>query len=186
MVLIALIHIDGAIHVRQEPLGIIAQRTTLIQLVVHAVRLDISLVVHVEAILVAKLIEASVLRIVAKAHGIEVIALHQLKVLSHQLFADIMPSLWIMLVDIDALKLDWLPVEEQYRVRLAIGRFLIKLLHLDATETNTEGNDLQGFASLLLHTHQELVEVGVLRTPSGHTRNTSLERSGLWARGTHP
>ena len=105
-------------------------------------RLDICLIIDVKTILVAQLIELPILRIVAEAHRIEVVAFHQLEVFAHQLLGDVVPRLWVMLVDIHTFELDGLSVEEQDGVRLAVPCDLVDRFDLQPTETYTGRYDL--------------------------------------------
>ena len=148
-------------------------------------RLDVCLVIDIETILITQLIELPVLRIVAKTNRIEVITLHQLEVLAHQLLGDVVTRLRVMLVDIDTLELDRLSVEEQNRVGLTVPCKLVDRLDLQPTETNPGRNDLQGL-SLLFHTHQQLIEVRMLSTPFRHIREVSSKRCLLRRSGAYP
>ncbi len=167
VVLVALEHVARAVHVGGQPLGIVAQRAAAAQVVVHAVRLDVGLVVDVDAVLVAQLVEAAVLRVVAQTHGVEVVALHQLEVAAHELLVDVVARALVVLVHVHALELHGLSVDQQHAVGFAVLRALLQLGHLDAAEAHVVGDHLRG-AVALLERQQHAVEVGRLGAPRRH------------------
>ena len=59
---------------------------------------------HVKAVLFAQLVEENVVGVVAEAHGIEVVALEQQDVLHHDLLALHFPAPGVVLVAVDALR----------------------------------------------------------------------------------
>ena len=141
IVFVPLVHILGTVEMRTEPFGVVAQGATLFQIIIHAVRFDIRLVIDIQAVFVAEGIELAVLRIMGEADSIDIIPLHRLEILAHQFFRNVMPRLGIMLVDIHALELNRLAIEKQHVVRATVGILLLSRCHLDATETDVEGND---------------------------------------------
>ena len=51
-ILVAFVHVDGSIRMREKPFGVIAERTSFAQVVIHSVRFDVGLVVHVKSVFV--------------------------------------------------------------------------------------------------------------------------------------
>ena len=76
-------------------------------------RFQICLVDHIKAQFIAQVIELRRIGIVRRAHGVQVQALHQLKVAAHGLVGAIKPDFWIMIVAVHALQLDPAAVEPQ-------------------------------------------------------------------------
>ena len=111
-----------------------------------------------------------------EADGIDVVPLHRLEILAHQFFGNVMSRLGIMLVDIHALELDRLAIEEQHVIRPAMSIFLFGRCHLDAAETDVEGNDFD-CPLAVLHGQQEFVQIRCFRAPLGYIREHRLEGS---------
>jgi hypothetical protein len=101
--------------------GVVAQRG------LPAVRLDVRLVDHVEAQLVAQVGEVLVVRGVGGAHRVQVVGLHEAQVGAGELARDGPAPLGIMLVVVDPVEHDRLAVDEQR----AVG-------HLDRPEPGPE------------------------------------------------
>ena len=106
MVLITLDHSLNTVVMCSKPLltprwviviiGIILAHTT-------AVNLDVSLVNEQNTILIAEVVPLRRLRIVARAHSIDVELLHQRQILQHQLTVDDVTRSWIMLVNVNTI-----------------------------------------------------------------------------------
>ena len=139
-----------------QPFGVVAQRSTLAQVVEHAVRLDVGLIIYIQTVFVAQFIETAVLRIVAQAHRVDVVTLHQLEVFPHQLLGYVVSRSLVVLVDVHSLEFQRLSVDEQHGIGLAVLGQLVNLLDFDATEPNVEGNDF-GHLSVFLDRHQQFV-----------------------------
>ena len=172
MVLIALKHIHSAIFVLTEPLGIITKGG--IEVVVHGVALDICLVVYIYAIFVAEFVESAILRIVAGAHGIDVVEFHQFEVLAHQLFGHIVAGGGIMLVYVHALEFYGLAVDEQCCHGAAAWRFLVEGLDFDAAEAHVLWHIFAHLA-VLFYAHHQFIEVRRFRRPGLHFGQLGFE-----------
>ena len=110
MVLVALDHVRDAL----DPLVAIARVAA--ELVVVRVRLDVRLVDDVQAEPVAELEPVRVVRIVRRAHGVDVELLHQPHVPLHQLARDRAAARVVVLVPVDAGDQHGLAVDEQLAV----------------------------------------------------------------------
>ena len=78
--------------------------------VAASVRLEVRLVHEVEAVLVRKVIPARIVRVVAQAHAVYVVALHELDVLDHPLVRNCVAMVRVHLVAVHALEQDRLSV----------------------------------------------------------------------------
>ena len=121
--------------------------------VVEAVALLVSLCTNVQTILVAKVVEFGVVRIVACAHGVDVELLHKLDVLKHTLARHHVAAVGVYLVAVGALDVYRLAVYKQLRV-----------LNLYLAETRAHRNSLYILVALL-HRNHHLVEVRSLGSP---------------------
>ena len=174
VVLVALVHVDGTVHVGGEPLGVVAEGSALAQVVVHAVRLDIGLIVDVQSVLVAELVETAALGIMGQTDGIDVVLLHQLQVTADQVLGDIVAGKGIVLVGIDALELDGLAVDVEEHVGTALGRELSGGLDLELSEAHVIGHGLHRL-SVSIDGHGQPVQVRMLGRPGPDVRDTALE-----------
>ena len=127
MVLVALDHVPDAFDERVRVAGVAAD------VVVEGVRLDVRLVDHVEAVAVAEVEPVRVVRVVRRAHGVDVELLHQPRVGLHQLAADRTSARVVVIVAVDAADLHRLAVHEQPAVA-----------NLDAAEADAAGDALAG------------------------------------------
>ena len=94
---------DHALHAAQmgvQPIWIVAERA--VQIVPHAVRFDVGLVIHVQAVFVAQVVPVGVVGVVRRPHGVDVVGLHQSDVLEHGLARHHVPCFEVMLVAVDA------------------------------------------------------------------------------------
>ena len=105
MVLVALHGAAHAVDERVLPARVVARVAAPAE---HeeAVRLEVALVDHVEPELVAQLEEARVRRVVARAHRVDVVRLHQQHVAPHHLLRDRAAVVGIELVAVDAAEED--------------------------------------------------------------------------------
>ena len=94
---------------------------------------------HIKTIFVAEVIPHGVIGIVAGTHSVDVQAFHNLNVLNHTLAADHISAIGIHLVAVGSLDEYRLTIHQQLRI-----------LDFHAAETNLLGDDLDGFALLLL------------------------------------
>ena len=154
MILVPLIHIQRAVYMGVHKQRIVSQRAAYAQIVAHSVALDIGFVYDVEAIPVAQLIETFLLRVVAGADGVYVVLLPKLEVFQHELFGNVMPGVFIMLVIVDAFHEDRSAVYHQLLV-----------LYLYGTETDFAAGGLDNIAVDMLQADNERVEVGRLGCP---------------------
>ena len=157
MVLVALDHADGAVHVGVGPVRVLGQGLLA---VAHAVALDVGLVDQVEAVAVAQVIPGRLVRIMAGAHGVDVVLLHHQDVLDHALDRDRLAAVGIDLVAVDALEEDALAVDEQVAVP-----------DLDLAEADVDRDDLQDRSARVLEREEQLVEVRRLGRPLERIRD---------------
>ncbi|CCZ47450.1 putative uncharacterized protein [Bacteroides sp. CAG:661] len=156
IVFVALIHILRTVEVGLQPFGVVAQRSPLAQVVEHAVRLDVGLIIYIQAVFIAQFIETAVLRIVSQTNRIDVVAFHQLEVFPHQLLGYVVSRSLVVLMDVHTLEFQRLSIDEQHGIGLSVLGQLVNLLDFDATEPNVEGNDF-GHLSVFLDRHQQFV-----------------------------
>ncbi len=120
----------------------------------ETVRLDVRLGDHVEPVAVAQAVPARVVRIVRRADGVEVRALHQEDVLEHFLLRHRRAVPKRELVPVDAVELDRAPIDEQ-----------TPTLCLDLTESHARR------AALRAAVERQRVEVRVFRRPRPRARH---------------
>ncbi len=111
----------------------------------------------IEAILVAEVIPPWVVGIVARAHGVDVEALHDLYVLDHALHRDHVASVGIHLVAVSTLDEHRLAVDEQLGV-----------LDLHLAESHLLRNHLHHVALAVFHHRLKREEIRRLRRPLLH------------------
>ena len=107
----AVVHVQDAVQVFGLPGGVVAEGP--VQLVAHAVGLDVRLVIDIETEAVAKLVELPRLRVVAGPDGVDIGHLHQFQVLQDVLPGLVMARVGVVLVHVHTLELDGLSVHEQ-------------------------------------------------------------------------
>ena len=130
----AAVHVQGTVYVLDVPVGVIAQG--FVQVVAHAVALDVGLVVHVKAQGVAEFVELARLGIVAGADGVDVGKAHEFQVFQDVLPGYIVTGIGIVLMQVRALEFHGLAVHKESMHHLvAVGHFL----HFQAAETHVEG-----------------------------------------------
>ena len=95
----------------RQPVRIVAEG--FLKIITHPVGLDISLVIDIEAVLVAKFVEEPRQRIVAGADGVDVVFFHQPEVGEHVFLGDVMTGELIVFVDVDSLELDRHAIDEE-------------------------------------------------------------------------
>ena len=93
-------------------LGIVIAVSEALVAITHSVGLDISLCNYVETVFVAELIPIAVVRIVAGAHCIDIVLLHNGNVLKHTLAAYHITSVRVNLVAVHTLEVNRLAVYE--------------------------------------------------------------------------
>ena len=145
-------------------------------------RLDVGLIIYIQAVFVAQLIETAVLRIVSQTNRIDVVAFHQLEVFPHQLLGYVVSRSLVVLMDVHTLEFQRLSVDEQHGIGFSVLGQLVNLLDFDATEPDVEGNDF-GHLAVFLDRHQQFIQIGVLRSPCLHTGQRCAEVHSLYTTG---
>ena len=115
---VVLVALDGArdpVEVGVAPARVVARVAAPADLL-EAVRLEVALGDHVEAVLVAELEEARVRRVVARAHRVDVVRLHQLDVAAHRGLGHRAPAVGVPLVAVDAAQQHAAAVDAQLAV----------------------------------------------------------------------
>ena len=130
MVLVPLDHAGDPVEVGRAPGGIFGQALLA---VAHAVRFDVGLVDDVEAVLVAELVPARVVRVVAGPDGVDVRTLHDLDIAPHGLLGDDVGREGIVLMAIDALEQNGCAVDEE-----------LSVLDLGGPEADPGGDGFEG------------------------------------------
>lgn len=139
MVLVAFKHVYSPVHVSLLPFRLFGQRFLT---VIHAVRLDICLIIHVKAQLVTKLVETARLRVVRQPYGVDIVLLHQCEILQHQLLGDIVSRLGIGFVDIYTFQLDGLTIYQKETVDPVASSYRFDLI---TAKSNRVGDNLSPF-----------------------------------------
>ena len=147
MVAVALYHRDLAFEMRVEPFGAEGKRR---ERIADAVRLEVRLIHHVDADLVAEIVEFVRLGTVRIADVVEVAFLDKLDVLPQTPRRAVVPVDRVHLGTVYALEFDGLAVDE----KRAVARIL-RLGYLDFPETEIEGYPFR----------DERVEIRDLRAP---------------------
>ncbi len=110
MVLVPLGHADGAVEKRRVPLRVTGQVPP------QAVRLNVGLVHDVEAVLVAQVVPAGIIRIMRRAHGVHVGFLQKGDVPEHAFLRHDVSQPGIMLVPVNAPETDGNTVDPQLSI----------------------------------------------------------------------
>ena len=137
----------------------------------EAVRLEVALVDQVDAVAVAEVVPARIVRVVAGAHGVEVVALEQEDVLDHALERHGAAELGVRLVAVAALEDDAPAVDLQDAV---------DDVHL--LEADVERRGHRGALPGVRADHQT-VEVRILGGPVARLLHVGLERDDRLAAG---
>ena len=147
-------HVFGTVHKCVVPTRVAAQRRVV------GVGLDIGLVDHVQAVLIAQRVPARVVGVVGVAHGVEVVLLHQPDVLDHVFAREGFGACLVVFVAVHAADHDRGAVDHQ----LAVGG-------LDALKAHAHRGVLDGFGLGLafrvagVQRHGNAVERGRLGGP---------------------
>lgn len=100
MIFVALHHADDSVFVRCRPLGKIGGMLFFIKPILpfgsHSVRFDIGFIANEQAVFVTAFIPKCDVRIMAHAHGIDIVLLHQGNVAAHHFFGLNMSCIRIM------------------------------------------------------------------------------------------
>ena len=147
MIAVALHHRDLALEMRLKPFGAKGKRR---ERIADAVRLKVRLIHHVDADLVAEIVEFVRLRTVRIADVVEIALLDKLDILPQTPCRTVVPVDRVHLGTVYALEFDGLAVDE----KRAVARIL-RLGYLDFAETEIEGYPFR----------DERVEIRDLRAP---------------------
>ena len=162
--------VDAALHVAfvalQMRLGVERILGQRLFAVTHAVRLDIGLGHDVESVLVAERVPAGVVGVVARAHGVDVVLLHDADVLQHAPLGDVIAVVGVHLMPVGALDQHRPAVDEQ-----------LPALDLHVAESDPERNDLDHFARRRAERRRQSVQHGRLGAPQGDF--PGVERAAL-------
>ena len=145
---------DVAFQMRLGVGGILGQRLFV---VAHAVRFEVGLGHQIESIAVAERVPAGVVRVVARAHGVEIVLLEDADVLDHPLFRDDIPAVGVHFVTVGAFDKHGLSVHQQ-----------LSALDLHLAEARVQGDDFDRFSGRVFQGHRDAVERGNLRRPRLH------------------
>ena len=143
----------------------------LLALVVHQlVRLQVGLGHHVQTVLVAQIVQIVVVGVVRGTDGVEVVLLHQLNVLLHDLLAHGLAVHGVGVVAVGAAEHQRLTVDGDGLVLAVLRGAVAAPIHLsagelDLTEAQLLGHGAQVGAAVLVEAHHQVVQVGVLRAP---------------------
>mmetsp|Transcript_136620 Transcript_136620/g.237200 ORF Transcript_136620/g.237200 Transcript_136620/m.237200 type:complete len:403 (+) Transcript_136620:1523-2731(+) len=154
-------HAPCPLQVRIAPVLVVRQQRHGLA----AVGLQVGLIHHVQAVLVAKLVPQRVGGIVGAADGIEVMLLHDEDVLDHTLPADHVPRVWVMLM----------PVHPPDRQRDPVDVDDV-VLHLHLPHPNLAPLHILHLLQLQ-QLHDQCVKVGGLRVPLNRVRQRGLQRA---------
>ena len=165
MVAVAQDHARRAVHVGLAPGGVVAEGIAVRAV---AVGFQVRLVDDVQAVLIAERVPAAVVGVVAGAHAVDVVRLHQGDVAEHGADADHGAERGVALVPVDALELDGRAVEQEPAVP-----------HLHGAEAHVHALDLGRVAHVVLQQEQEGVEVRRLGGPGLHARHVDRQLHAL-------
>ena len=152
---------DVAFQMRLGVGGILGQRLFV---VAHAVRFEVGLGHQIESVAVAERVPAGVVRVVARAHGVEIVLLEDADVLEHPLFRDDVPAVGVHLVAVRSLDEHRLSVHQQ-----------LSALDLHLAEARVQGNGLDRLAGRVFQGHRNAVKRGNLRRPRLHLSGVEHE-----------
>ena len=161
MVPVARHHARRAVHIRVPPLRIVRQSVARD---VVAVRLQIGLVYDVQPVLIAQRVPPAVVRVVAGAHAVDVVRLHQRDVADHRLHAHHRPQLFVELVPVDAAQLHGHSVDQQPAA-----------LRLHRPEPHVQTLHFRRVALVVLQHHQQRVQIRLFRRPRVHLRHAEAQ-----------
>ena len=169
MVFVALDHAPGAVEVGRLPLGFGRQGAAGI--ITDPVALKVGFVHHIEAVKVAQVIPFGRVRIVGRAHRIEVVLLHQANVLDHRLARDRVAGVRVHFVPVDSLDVDGPPIKLEARS-----------LDLDPPEPDRGRNDLQHPILFILEREEEPIQEGRFGRPRNDSAYGQVGDEPFWHR----
>ena len=166
VVAVAFVHVVDAVEHGLYPVLALGQAVIAIAL---GVRLDVGLVPHIEAVLVAQLIPVFIVGVVACAHGVDAHLLHHLDVVHHLIAGHVLTPLGAMLVAVDAADGHGLAVDAELLDAddgVLEGVFLLQDGHI--AESHFAADTLDDAAGGVLQSDDEGVEIGGLGGPGMH------------------
>ena len=178
MVLVALHERALTVEQRRFPCrlrgGVAGTAVGAVEVHTHAVGLGVGLVEHVDAILVAEVVPQGRLRIVACAHGVEVVLLEHTDIAHHGLAVYHMSVGLMVFVDVGAVDFHRFAVYEQ----LAVAYF-------HRAESYTGRCGLHNVALGVFKRQHKGVEVGGVVAPGGNLRHAAAEFHGSVGGGAY-
>ncbi len=159
---------------RRFPRGVVCERAALVEAVTHSVRLDVGFAIDVYAYFVAQLVKTSGLRVVAGAHGADVVAAHDLQVAAQILLREVVARELVVLVDVHSLELDRLAVYQKYFVRASRLALFGDLRDLETAESHVERYVFGRAAAARVH--RKAIEIGPFGRPFLGVGHRAFER----------
>lgn len=135
-------------EVSELPVGIVTE--TCAGVVSHAVGFDVGFVHDVDAVFVAEVVPAFLVRVVAVSYGVDVELLHQRDVFDHIGFGDGVASIGVHFMAVGAAHLEWFSVDADDWA-----------IDFDLPESDAVGIDIDGFAGVIEEGDDESVEVWI-------------------------
>ena len=172
VVLVALHHARDTRHVRRLPLGAVAER--LVQVIAHAVRLDVRFIDDVQAVAVAQVVPRGLVRIMRCAHRVDVVSFHQRDVLEHALARDRASLIRIELMPVHALDLDRDAVDEELVVPDS-----------DGSEAESAAFGFEDLSLRVFQDQNNRVEIRDFRRPFPRIRHRHRHLDGDFPPGLH-
>ena len=145
-------HADGTFDDRLLPIGPL--RRIVGRLVAEGVRLKVRLRNEIEAVFVAEVVEARIVRVVRRADGVDVVLLHDENVFDHVVVADGAAVVRIDFMAVDAANHDGDAVDEQ-----------VAVLDFDGAETDALRKRLDDSAFCVNQRNEQRVEIRRFRRP---------------------
>ncbi len=152
MVLVAQHHAAVALQMRLGEDGVLGQRLVA---VTHSVRLDVTLVQHIDSVLVAEVVPLGSVGVVAGAHGVHVELLHEADILNHALARHDESFLRVDLVAVGALDEHGLAVDQK-----------LSVADLRRAESHALRHGF-GHAAAVVYGNRQFIELGSLGRPFG-------------------
>ena len=141
----------------------------------EAVALQVRLVQDVEPVLVAEVVERGIVRVVARADGVDVVAFHEADILDHPFARHEVAFVGVDLVPVDALEEDRLSVHADAPAQQG-----------DLAESHAERQPLENIPGRRTELDGQRVEVRILRAPETGRRHAQLRIRPLCPRDDIP
>ena len=161
----------------------------LLGLVVHELMgLQVGLGHHVQAVLVAQIVQIVVVGVVRGPHGVDVVALHQLHVFLHHFPADVLAGDRVGVVAVHAPEHQGLAVDGDGGVLVVGGDRVAVGVHFRPGEADLPEAQLLGHGPKigpvpLIQADHQIVKVGMLGAPQRHILDILVDVHGLAAAG---